>query len=273
MVIIENYIVCSNKYFILPNKFLKFCSHSALALRSVAAFAALAGSFFSLLWLEQQNANRLPQAAAWEGLGPLVIVDAGHGGHDGGAVANGVVEKEMALDLAQRLKRELEDLGLRVRMTRNEDVFLPLQERAALTAKHEAAAFVSVHLNTDGEGSSAEGIETYYAEPSLEATRQNPAAALQAEASAKFAAFVQRLVCASTRAENRGTKARGYAVVARAACPAVLVECGFITSTTEVKRLKKEAYRDQVAAGIAKGLRLYLQTRAGSAEVLATAVK
>lgn len=240
----------------------------------MAAFAALGGSVFSLVWLEQQNAAlsaaALPQ---WDASAPLVIVDAGHGGHDGGAVSHGIVEKNLALDLARRLKDELETAGLRVRMTRDSDVFLPLEERAAHAARHSAAVFVSVHLNTDGEGSAAEGIETYFAEPRPLSTRQlasgQPLSA--SSASGDLAAAVQRQVCASTRAENRGTKARSYAVVAQAACPAVLVECGFITSPAESAKLKKETYRDKVASGIAQGVALFLQARPASAPLVVSA--
>jgi N-acetylmuramoyl-L-alanine amidase len=189
-------------------------------------------------------------------------VDAGHGGHDGGAVANDIIEKNLALDLARRVKRELEAAGLRVRTTRDSDTFLPLEDRAALAGKHQAAAFVSVHLNTDGAGSDAEGIETYFADSAPLSARQF---ASKPASSADFATAVQRMVCASTKAENRGTKARSYAVVAQAPCPAVLVECGFITSESESVKLKRESYRDQVAAGIAKGVVLFLQAQPATA--------
>ncbi len=237
----------------------------------MVAFAALGGSAFSLVWLQQrQAAMPLPSQSMWNATAPLVVVDAGHGGHDGGAVAHGVIEKNLSLDIAGRLKKELEAAGLRVVMTRSGDRFLSLDERAALAGTHEAAAFVSVHLNTDGEGSGAEGIETYYAESKALSARQ--LGGQQAGDGAGFADMVQRMVCAVTKAENRGTKARDYAVVARAACPAVLVECGFITSAREVVRLKEAGYRDKVAEGIARGVVLFLQTRVTVTKVVAAMV-
>ena len=242
-----------------------------MAAQTLVAFAALGGSAISLVWLERQNADLpCPAASRWHEQPPLVIVDAGHGGHDGGAVANGVIEKNLALDIARRLKRELEAAGLRVRTTRDGDVFLPLEDRAAFAAKHGAAAFVSVHLNTDGEGSDAEGIETYYAQAAPLMSRQ---LATKPAGSADFAAVVQRMTCMLTKAQNRGAKARSYAVVAQAVCPAVLVECGFITSETESVRLKRESYRDQVASGIAQGVALFLQTQPSQTRLLATTVK
>ena len=245
-----------------------------LGLQTVVAFLALGGSAFSLVWLEQrQAAGPLPSERMWDEVAPLVVVDAGHGGHDGGAVAHGVIEKNLSLDIAGRLKRELEAAGVRVVMTRSGDRFLSLDERAALAGKHQAAAFVSVHLNTDGEGSEAEGIETYFAEgKALSARQLTPAetsSGQKARDGAAFASVVQRMVCGATKAENRGTKARDYAVVARAACPAVLVECGFITSAKESVQLKRAEYRDKIASGIARGVVLFLQAQPVAGKLVA----
>ncbi len=243
----------------------------ALVARTLIAFAALGGSALSLIWLDRQAASvPNPMVPRWDEAAPLVIVDAGHGGHDGGAVANDIVEKDLALNLARRLKRELEATGLRVRMTRDSDVFLPLDERAALTARLNAAAFVSVHLNTDGDGSAAEGIETYFADTKPLSARQRPVVSRTGE---DLAAEVQRMVCASTKAQNRGTKARSYAVVSQAECPAVLVECGFITNAEEAARLKRGDYGDKVASGIAQGVALFLAARPAKTELIATATK
>lgn len=266
---------------------MKFRRSIALFFQTTVALAALVGSAMSLIWLEQKNAAlTVPSVRCWDENAPLVLVDAGHGGHDGGAVAHDIVEKNLSLDLARRVQRELEAAGVRVRLTRTSDVFISLDERAAQTEKHAADAFVSVHLNTDGDGGDAEGIETYHAEVKPFSSRQlsgtpavvagGKAAAPQATlsaTSADLATLVQRMVCTTTKAQNRGTKTRGYAVVARARCPAILVECGFITSPAESARLKREAYRDQVAEGIARGVVLFLQSRPGSPAIVATAVK
>ena len=246
---------------------MKYYSFITRCLQTCVAFSALGGSAYSLVWLEQQRAAApLPSQSCWAETAPLVVVDAGHGGHDGGAVANGVIEKNLSLDIANRLKKELQAAGLRVVMSRTDDSFLSLDERAALASTHQAAAFVSVHLNTDGAGSGAEGIETYFAEShALSARQLAPAGSSQRHAegsSAEFASAVQHLVCTATKAENRGTKARDYAVVARAVCPAILVECGFITSPSESARLKQTDYRDKIANGIARGVALFLQRQA-----------
>ncbi|MEZ5385599.1 MAG: N-acetylmuramoyl-L-alanine amidase [Prosthecobacter sp.] len=254
---------------------MKFRHFIALTAQTCIAFASLAGSAASLVWLEKHNmALPTPALPRWDHSAPLVIVDAGHGGHDGGAVANDVIEKDLALDLARRVKRELLSAGLRVMTTRDTDVFLPLEDRAAFAARHQAAAFVSVHLNTDGSGSDAEGVETYFADTSSLSSRQLGGASGNKNGdSADFATAVQRMVCKATKAADRGTKRRSYTVVTQAACPAVLVECGFITSASECAKLKRESYRDQVAAGIAGGVTLFLQARPARSPLVATAAR
>jgi N-acetylmuramoyl-L-alanine amidase len=253
---------------------LKFRHFILLSLQTLVAFSALGGSAYSLVWLERQQSDLpMPNELFWDETAPLVVVDAGHGGHDGGAVANGVIEKNLSLDIARRVQKELQAAGLRVVMTRGGDSFLSLDERAALAGKHQAAAFVSVHLNTDGGSGEAEGIETYFAASTPLSARQlvvaGPTPEQRAEGSADFAEAVQRSVCAVTQAGNRGTKTRDYAVVARAPCPAVLVECGFITSLSESARLKRAEYRDQLADGIARGVVLFLQTQSAPAKLMA----
>ena len=201
---------------------------------------------------------------------PVVLVDAGHGGHDGGAVANGSIEKNLTLEIAKRLRTQLEADGLRVIMVREKDEFLPLEERAALTSKYQASAFVSVHINTEGAGSTAQGVETYYAgKPSLSAMRQSGGKAAEVPSSESFASMVQRSVCAETKAEDRGAKNRDYLVIEQAACPAVLVECGFLTQAEEAARLKDAAHQEKIARGIAAGVKAFLRSQPAKPVVLA----
>lgn len=258
---------------------MKFCFSIISGLQAAAAFAALAGGFFCLVWQQQRLASEtLPHDSIWSETAPLVVVDAGHGGHDGGAVSHGVIEKKLSLDIAKRLKQALEKAGVRVVMTRQDDSYLTLDERAAFTSRYKADAFVSVHLNTDGEGSDAEGIETYFAATTPLSARQLVSAEALSKkespsASAEFAGVVQRLVCSTTKAGNRGTKARDYAVVARAVCPAVLVECGFITSASESVLIKQAEYRERLADGIARGVVLFLQSQPAKSPVIAAVAR
>lgn len=274
MMILVFHVVKSIKYFRHPNKFLKLPRPVLLICQSIASIAALGGTIASLAWLEHRVAMlEKPQIGPWDAETqkiPLVLVDAGHGGHDGGAVANGGIEKHLTLVIAKRLRDDLIAAGLRVVMTRENDAFLPLEERAALTKKHGAEAFVSVHINTDGSGSSATGIETYFSgKPSLAAMRKTGKTGENGTTSEKLAATVQRCVCEETRAENRGTKDRDYVVIEEATCPAVLVECGFLTNSEEATRLKDVKHQEKIARGIASGVKLFLQAKPAVAAVLA----
>jgi len=197
---------------------------------------------------------------------PLVVVDAGHGGGDGGAVWNGIVEKNLALTLALKLKAQLEKMGIEVQMTRSKDVFVSLENRAAVANRAKADVFVSVHLNSAGNEAGVRGIETYYCtNKSLGAVRAMQAAfklkttvGLRDRRGEKLASVVQRSVCQGTSGLDRGTKERAYTVVHGASCPAVLVECGFISNSKEAALLKTRAYQEKLAGGIARGIASFL---------------
>lgn len=237
-----------------------FVRHLLFVTRCVASYTALAVGIAALGWLawrlEQVSTPRL---GGWpEGTQPLVIVDAGHGGHDGGATANGQVEKTLALELARQVAKHLEESGLRVFLTREKDVFIPLELRSDVANASQAAVFVSIHLNT-GETAQAEGVETYHAtQKSLAATRsaaRKPDLALDE----LLARSIQTHVCAGTQAENRGVKPCNFAVVTHSACPAALVECGFLTSPKEARKLATVAYQQKVSRSIAQGITEFLR--------------
>ena len=168
-----------------------------------------------------------------------IVIDAGHGGHDrGGVPGQRISEKEMTLDVSQRLRRILESSGYRVIMTRNSDVFIPLGQRTAIANSYRGATFVSVHFNSARRGG-ANGIETYYYRGD----------------SAGLAASIHRNVVAIAPTENRGIRRRGYFVLRRTAIPGVLVECGFLTNPYEGRTILNSAYRQRLAEAIARGIR------------------
>lgn len=248
---------------------------SAMAvIRGTAAYAALLGGMGCLGWLALQlEAVPVVHWGPWEGSGgrisPVVILDAGHGGHDGGAVANEVTEKVIALELAQRVRSHLEKEGVRVQMTRDSDVFIPLEKRSAIANEADAAAFVSLHLNTSVDATEVSGIETYYSNRKTPfvphpAAGENPppvATTTRDDRDEHLARVVQQHACLTSHAENRGIRERGYAVVLHTFCPAVLVECGFLTHKAEALKLNKEDYQDRLAAGIAHGIAEFLKTQ------------
>ncbi|GEP42809.1 N-acetylmuramoyl-L-alanine amidase family protein [Brevifollis gellanilyticus] len=234
-----------------------------LFLRCFGSSLALAVAFGALGWLALQI-EALPEVSlpSWDAdAAPLVVVDAGHGGHDGGAVANGVTEKDLSLNLARQLKAHLEKAGVRVRMTREKDRFLELDERCQIAAEAKADAFVSVHLNTN-PASEIHGIETYYASSNSLMARPMKAQAVSKRrpTGEALAQTIQRQVCTSTKAEDRGIKDSQLIVVMRTPCPAALVECGFLTHAEESKRLQQKAYQAKLTRGISDGLVEFLKS-------------
>jgi N-acetylmuramoyl-L-alanine amidase len=168
-----------------------------------------------------------------------VVIDAGHGGYDrGGIPGQRVSEKDMTLDVARRLRTVLSASGYRVVMTRDSDVFVPLGTRTAIANSNRNAIFVSVHFNS-APRSSAGGIETYfYSRDSL-----------------ALASAIHHYVAGGAPSENRGVRRRGYFVLRRTNIPAVLVECGFLTSPTEAAYVQNASYRQKLAEEIAAGVR------------------
>ncbi len=168
-----------------------------------------------------------------------VVIDAGHGGYDrGGVPYQRIGEKNLTLDVAQRLRRILEGAGYRVVMTRDSDDFISLGQRVATANSQRDAIFVSIHFNS-APRSGANGIETYYYRSD----------------SASLAANIHRNVVAGAPSENRGIRRRGYYVLRRTNIPAVLVECGFLTNPTEGGYALSGSYRQKLADEIARGIR------------------
>ena len=169
----------------------------------------------------------------------IVVIDAGHGGHDrGGIPGQKVSEKEMTLDVAQRLKSALTANGYRVIMTRDSDVFVPLPTRVAIANSYHNAIFVCIHFNS-AKRVGADGIETYfYSRDSL-----------------PLASAIHYFVAGGAPSPNRGVRRRGYYVLRKTSIPAVLVECGFLTNPTEATYAENASYRQKLAEEIAAGVR------------------
>jgi N-acetylmuramoyl-L-alanine amidase len=170
-----------------------------------------------------------------------VILDPGHGGHDRGAAIGYVYEKHLALDTARRVQQLLSSAGLRVVMTRDTDVFIPLEGRSRVGNSRSGAIFVSIHYNYN-RGGSGHGIETYHCHG----------------ASYPLAAYIQAYVIKESGLENRGVKQANFHVIrATTKNPAVLVECGFVSNRAERGAMVTGNYREHVAEGIAKGIIAY----------------
>ena len=193
----------------------------------------------------------------------LVVLDPGHGGQDSGAMCGTILEKDLTLDIAQRVDRLLQAQGLATLMTRLGDSYVSLQDRVALTNRARDCIFVSIHFNESKK--TASGVETYYAEhQTAPAPRlvswipffRGPAAESPTLASQSLARFIQEAMIARTKAPDRGTKAEQFFVITNVATPAVLVEAGFLNKE-EMAKLENNDYREQMAAAISEGVLRY----------------
>jgi N-acetylmuramoyl-L-alanine amidase len=215
-----------------------------------------------------------------------IIVDAGHGGHDTGAIGpRGVKEKDVTLQIAGRLARRLRAAGFQVVLTREDDRFVSLAERTAIANGAKGDLFVSVHANAHPRRD-RQGVESWVLNVADDryanrlAARENGAfpeeqaigedlavrriladldAKMSAGASRKLARLVQREVCASVRARvgevrDLGVKSALFYVLVGARMPAVLVETAFISNKVEEQRLASAHYQDEVAQAISRAV-------------------
>jgi N-acetylmuramoyl-L-alanine amidase/putative methionine-R-sulfoxide reductase with GAF domain len=215
-----------------------------------------------------------------------IVVDAGHGGWDLGTVGkHGLLEKDVVLEIAQRLGKLLESrLGAEVILTRDDDTYIPLDERAGIANQAQADLFVSVHANYS-DLPSARGVETYYtnffSSPNAKdmETRQVSSkphvAGLSAadlheriEQSRRLAASVQRSLYGNLSIQNPGLRDRGvkeasYVVLTETAMPGILAEVSFVSSPADEQRLRTDGYREQIAEALYKGIARYAATSRG----------
>jgi N-acetylmuramoyl-L-alanine amidase len=170
-----------------------------------------------------------------------VVLDPGHGGHDPGATQRGVSpEKIWTLDLAFRLKSRLEQGGFSVILTRQSDVFIPLDERVLISNGQPNVIFVSLHFNSTPKRD-IQGVETYY----------------DTNHSAKLANKVQQSILQLPGVFDRRVKTAPYYVIRRNANPAILIEGGFLSNPAESRRIASPSYRDALAKQIYQGILAY----------------
>lgn len=242
------------------------------AIRCILSCTACLGAGFCLwqvqaAW-EQQDRTLRSAPDAWMDLlrTHLVVVDAGHGGMDGGTQGHGVLEKHCSLEIAKRVDRRLRSHGIRTVMTRGNDTFVELEERSAIANRNGASLFVSIHLNADATSGDTAGIETYFSSRKrlgdLVKLRDRfdvaPGISVKDGRSEWFARTVQRAVCQATGANDRRARDSNYLVVMQAECPAILVECGYLTNEEESRRLTSEGHQEKIAAAIATSVKNFL---------------
>jgi N-acetylmuramoyl-L-alanine amidase len=219
----------------------------------------------------------------------LIVLDAGHGGHDSGAVGpTGILEKEVVLDVTRRVAKKVEaGLGVKVIMSRDSDVFVTLRDRTNFANKQRADLFVSVHANAHPQ-SVSEGVETYFLSSEASDSGARQVAAIEngvvqlegpgsrqrggdvlksilwdlaqsefQEESSFMAETVLDSMSKSLNLVNRGVKQAGFYVLGGAAMPAILIEIGFLTNRKEERKLATPEHREALARAIYAGLAEY----------------
>jgi N-acetylmuramoyl-L-alanine amidase len=216
-----------------------------------------------------------------------VVIDAGHGGHDPGAHGNGIDESELTLDVALRVQKLLQKQpGVEVVMTRDTDVFIPLEERTAIANREGADLFLSIHANAS-RNAQARGVETYFLnfamnpEAEAVAARENATSGRamhnlpdivrtialnnKINESRELAETVQRSMAKKLAARNRalrdlGVKQAPFVVLIGAVMPSVLAEISFVTNKQDGALLKTQAYRQQIAQALFDAIVNYQQS-------------
>jgi N-acetylmuramoyl-L-alanine amidase len=211
-----------------------------------------------------------------------IVVDAGHGGWDLGTVGRrGLLEKDLVLEIAQRLGKLLESrLGTEVIYTRQDDNYIPLDERAEIANQAQADLFVSVHANYS-DLPSARGVETYYTDffsapgskdldthagtngvKNVTPTLSRADLQERIGQSRRLAASVQRSLYGTLSLQNpglrdRGIKEAGFVVLTESAMPGILAEVSFVSSPTDEQKLRSDGYREQIAEALYRGIARY----------------
>ena len=225
--------------------------------------------------------------------GTRIVIDAGHGGHDSGAIGGKKREKDLVLQIAKRLNRQLVKRGYRVYMTRASDRFLKLPQRTRIADKKDAKVFISIHANSvpKRKRNKIQGVETFFLQNTRDAKSQRIAArenraVLKGAGSSlskkvivdsvlngpkivqsnKLAIDVQRRIMTNLHSQYRGVRDGGvrhapFWVLVGASRPSILVEVGYISHPRERKRLFTPKYQELIAKGIAEGVENYLNNR------------
>ena len=244
-------------------------------------------SIFADKKIVKENVDLRSEREKWEF--KTIVIDAGHGGKDPGAVGyRGTKEKDIALDVAKRLEKKLsKNMNVKIIMTRDEDVFLRLSERTKIANESNGNLFISIHTNA-AEDRRASGFETFLIGPNKNeaavrvAARENAVLELEgttgkkltnedliqatiaqsafASKSEQFASMVQKEIKKRVQSRDRGVKQAGFYVLMGASMPNVLVELGFISNPSEEKKLRSPQYRDQLATAIYRAVEQYQKT-------------
>lgn len=174
----------------------------------------------------------------------VIVIDAGHGGKDPGAIGiGGLQEKGIVLSIALTVAKQLEQQGIRVIMTRSGDRFISLEERVAIAERVKANAFVSIHANSLGSNQDeVNGLETYYY-----------------QTGESLARTIHRQILRRLSLRDRGVRRARFYVLRKSSMPSTLVEVGFVTGRVDNRNLSNPTYRKRMAEAIANGILEYFR--------------
>jgi N-acetylmuramoyl-L-alanine amidase len=218
-----------------------------------------------------------------------IVIDPGHGGKDPGAIGpNGEKEKNITLAVGKLLEESLEEKGFTVYMTRQSDVFIPLEERTAFANKKKVDLFVSIHVNAN-ENMSSRGVETYFLNLTTDASSMKVAERenvmikqsmsdlqfilrdlmlnARINESSRFASSIHHAVVSSLGksgcgGKNNGVKQAPFYVLMGAQMPSALIEMGFITNAAECSLLQKRSHQESIVNGIVRGISSFISNAA-----------
>lgn len=171
-----------------------------------------------------------------------VVIDAGHGGTDAGAIGGGTYEKDITLDVAKRVEDLLKKSGFAVLMTRSNDTYVSLQDRVAMSENYNPDIFVSIHVNSSVRPEIT-GVETHYYH----------------QESMTLAQTVHSSLASAVDSPNRGLFKSKFYVINHTTAPAILVEIGFISNSAERAQLVGEKRKQATAKAIADGVKNYFK--------------
>jgi N-acetylmuramoyl-L-alanine amidase len=208
-----------------------------------------------------------PQMLQRSGKVTTIVLDPGHGGFDKGAASAFGNEKTYALDVARQLRPLLQAKGFKVVMTRENDVFIPLEVRARIANATRDSIFVSIHFNATGSNPSATGFEIFSLTPRGAPSTNDDSLALhflnmQAGGpvdaqSFELSAAVYHSMLGHIQEFDRGIKRARFAVLRRTNIPSILVEGGFLSEAGDSKRIADTAWRKQLADSLCTGIENY----------------
>jgi N-acetylmuramoyl-L-alanine amidase len=185
--------------------------------------------------------DAIPPAS--KSLGTKVVLDAGHGGYDYGAIYGGYNEKDLVLSITQKVESYLKDAGISAYLTRTEDRFISLAERVEVSNAINPEIFVSIHENALATNPNMSGLQTYY----------------YSDAGYKLANYTHKQMLKDVGMSDGKIRKANFWVCKYTRAPSILVETGFMTNVDERKKLAKDGYQNDIAKSIAKGIIEYLE--------------